>query len=266
MALIQPVENGKIPVKEEEEKETAAGNDLGYDEFLQLLCAEMQYQDPLEPTSNTEYVAQLATFSQMESMLNMQNSIESTKANNLVGKYVIVKTTSPTTGDTEAVAGFVDYVQYENNEKYIYINGDRYSLDDVYQVADTEYMEAVSLAEAFEASVAKFPDPDKLTLAYQEDFSNLYAVYDSLTTYQKTYIGEDAMTKFEQLDGTMAGLVFGSQILALPSVDEVTLESKTVVESLRKYYDSLTTFEKGYISEDNYNKLVALENRIAELE
>ncbi|MBP3488292.1 MAG: flagellar hook capping protein [Roseburia sp.] len=266
MALIQPVENGKIPTTEEEEKTTSAGNDLGYDEFLQLLCAEMQYQDPLEPTSNTEYVAQLATFSQMESMLNMQNSIESSKANDLVGKYVIVKTTSPTTGDTEAVAGFVDYVEYENNQKYLYINGTRYSLDDVYQVADTEYMEAISLAEAFAASVAKFPDADELTLAYQEDFSNLYAVYDSLTTYQKTYIDEETMTKFEQLDGTMAGLVFGSTVLSLPEVDELTLNDKTGVESLRKYYESLTTFEKGYISEDHYNKLVALESKLAELD
>ena len=92
MALVQAVENGKI-TESTTETTTSAGNDLGYDEFLQLLCAEMQYQDPLEPTSNTEYVAQLATFSQMESMLNMQNSIESTKANDLVGKYVIVKTT-----------------------------------------------------------------------------------------------------------------------------------------------------------------------------
>ena len=120
MALVQAVENGKI-TESTTETTTSAGNDLGYDEFLQLLCAEMQYQDPLEPTSNTEYVAQLATFSQMESMLNMQNSIESTKANDLVGKYVIVKTTSETTGETTAVAGFVDYVQYENNQKYIYV-------------------------------------------------------------------------------------------------------------------------------------------------
>ena len=73
MALVQAVENGKI-TESTTETTTSAGNDLGYDEFLQLLCAEMQYQDPLEPTSNTEYVAQLATFSQMESMLNMQNS------------------------------------------------------------------------------------------------------------------------------------------------------------------------------------------------
>ena len=78
MALVQAVENGKI-TESTTETTTSAGNDLGYGELLQLLCAEMQYQDPLEPTSNTEYVAQLATFSQMESMLNMQNGIESTK-------------------------------------------------------------------------------------------------------------------------------------------------------------------------------------------
>ena len=129
MALIQQVKDGKFidettgtgstsTKSSEKDKKT---NELGYDQFLQILCAEMQYQDPLEPTSNTEYVAQLATFSQMESMLNMQNSIESTKANDLVGKYVIVKTTSETTGETTAVAGFVDYVQYENNQKYIYV-------------------------------------------------------------------------------------------------------------------------------------------------
>ena len=45
MALVQAVENGKI-TESTTETTTSAGNDLGYDEFLQLLCAEMQYQDP----------------------------------------------------------------------------------------------------------------------------------------------------------------------------------------------------------------------------
>ena len=66
MALIQPVVDGKIPKDTSTTSKSDTSNDLGYDQFLQLLCAEMQYQDPLEPTSNTEYVAQLATFSQME--------------------------------------------------------------------------------------------------------------------------------------------------------------------------------------------------------
>ena len=211
MALVQAVEDGKIVSNTSSSEDTkASNNDLGYDQFLQLLCAEMQYQDPLEPTSNTEYVAQLATFSQMEAMLNMQNSIESSNANALVGKYVIVKTTSTSTGKTTAVAGFVDYVQYENGKQYLSINGSLYSIDDLYEVADTEYMEAVALGEAFTASVAKLPDADKLTLAWKEDVENLSTVYDSFSSYQKSYISKDTLTKFQELVATMKELVANS--------------------------------------------------------
>lgn len=260
MALIQAVENGTIVSTDEEETTTSAGGSLGYDEFLQLLCAEMQYQDPLEPTSNTEYIAQLATFTQVETMLNMQDTMETTYANDLVGKYVFINTSSTTD------AGFVDYVEYSNSSAYIYVNGTRYSVDDIYEVADSEYIEATTLAAAFDAAVAQFPDADKLTLDYQEDFANLYTVYDSLTTYQKSYISDDTMTKFEQLDGTMASLIFNCAVLALPSADDITLDDASNVANAREYYDSLTTYEKGYISDDYYNTLVELEDRLAELE
>ena len=56
------VDNGKLVTdyqakKKAKEADKNSGSSLGYDQFLTLLCAEMQYQDPLEPTSNTEYVA-----------------------------------------------------------------------------------------------------------------------------------------------------------------------------------------------------------------
>ena len=44
-------------------KDTKKNNtDLDVNDFLQLLVAQMQYQDPLEPTDNTQYIAQMATF------------------------------------------------------------------------------------------------------------------------------------------------------------------------------------------------------------
>lgn len=208
MAIIAQVENGKLLQNTSSSTtETANTNDLGYDQFLQLLCTEMQYQDPLEPTSNTDYVAQLATFSQMESMLNVQNTIQMSSANALVGKYVIVKSTSSVTGETTAEAGFVDYVQYENNKPYVSVNGNLYSFEDVFEVADTDYMEAVAIGEAFTASVNKLPDADKLTLAYQKDVENLATVYESLTSYQKSYVSSDALTKYNELVSTMKQLV-----------------------------------------------------------
>lgn len=69
MAIIQEVQNGKIveDTSESSSKKNGSkknvGNTMGQEQFLQLLVAQMQYQDPLEPTSNTEWVAQMATFS-----------------------------------------------------------------------------------------------------------------------------------------------------------------------------------------------------------
>ena len=200
MAIIAAVEDGKLVDSSSTttSSKTENSNDLGYDQFLQLLCAEMQYQDPLEPTSNTEYVAQLATFSQMEATLAMQNTIESSNANALVGQYVIIKTTSAT-GNTTATAGFVDYIQKENGEQKISVNGTLYSLSDVYQVADPEYIEATTLADAFIDAVAAVPGASVITLADKSDIKDLKTYYDSLNSYQKSYIDNDTLTKYNAL-------------------------------------------------------------------
>ena len=59
----------------------------------------MQNQDPLEPTSNTEWVSQYATFTQVEKMGEMAESVDLLRANDLVGKEVIMKVTSESTGE-----------------------------------------------------------------------------------------------------------------------------------------------------------------------
>ena len=104
MAITANVTNGKLdktnttPTQNRKTSSAkASGSNLGYDDFLKLLSAEMQYQAPLEPTSNTDYVAQKATFSQLEATLSMKESMASSKdqttksaALSLVGKEVIV--------------------------------------------------------------------------------------------------------------------------------------------------------------------------------
>lgn len=200
MALVAPVQDGKLTtdkIAAEKEKESEKSSELGYDQFLQLLCAEMQYQDPLEPSSNTDYVAQLATFSQVEATLNMQGSLQSSVANDLVGKYVLIKS-SDTTG-TQLAEGYVDYVEYDNGSQYLYINGSKYSVSDVYQVVDGDYMEATTVASAFAAAVAKLPDADKLTTSDIDSVKNLATVYNSLSSYQKQYIGTDTLKKYNEL-------------------------------------------------------------------
>ena len=68
---------------------------LGKDTFLKLLVAQLKYQDPSAPASNTEFMAQTAQFSQVEKMEQMltQNAAMLTSqsaltAGAMVGKYV----------------------------------------------------------------------------------------------------------------------------------------------------------------------------------
>jgi len=79
-----------------ETKQATAAPTLDYNAFLHLLIAQMRNQDPMEPMQSSDYVAQLATFSQVEktiqtneriaSLLNTNNLL---LAESLVGKTVI---------------------------------------------------------------------------------------------------------------------------------------------------------------------------------
>lgn len=144
MALVQPVQDGELvdtsgSSLSDSSKKTNSNSSLDKQAFLQLLVAQMKYQDPLEPTSNTEYIAQLATFSQLEATQNLQSSYEQSQASSLVGKPVIMQTTSKSTGDSYYSAGYVDAVVMSNGEPYLYINGSYFSLDDLNTVLDEEY-------------------------------------------------------------------------------------------------------------------------------
>lgn len=118
-----------------------AGGNLGKDAFLQLLVTQMKYQDPLNPQDNSEYVAQLATFSQLEELQNMSGTMQLSQATSLTGETVIMKTKSSVTGELGYVTGTVDYVVVENGKPYLCIEDNLYSIDDLDTVVDAEYWE-----------------------------------------------------------------------------------------------------------------------------
>ena len=99
---------------------SAAGQELDRDAFLRLLMTQMRNQDPLEPMDNAEMVAQLAQFTSLEQMNNLNESFEGLASNvdqlnfisaqGLIGKYV-----EGYNMDGEMHAGVVDSVTLDES-------------------------------------------------------------------------------------------------------------------------------------------------------
>lgn len=207
MALVQAVQDGKLVDTSASSttvssEKGATNNGLDKDAFLQLLVAQMKYQDPLQPTDNTEYISQLATFTQLEETQNVQDTLTQSQANDLVGKTVIMQSTS-TSGVTNTVTGVVDFVRYENGKTYLSVNDKLYNIDDLQMVADTDYMDAITLASTFKTAVASLPGKSQLTISDGEKVEKVRTMFDSLTDYQKEFIDQTDYAKFLEIEERM---------------------------------------------------------------
>ena len=208
MAVGAVIKDGKIveTASESSVKKAATSSGMDKDAFLQLLVAQMKYQDPLEPTSNTEYISQYATFSQVEQMQNMAATMELSRASSMVGKLVEVSTTD-SNGETKTIQGMVEYVTYENNKAYVSIEGTLYAADDVTSVIDETYQTAFDLAVAFATAMNKLPSLDMLTTDDAESIETLRSGYNALTSYQQSFISDELVKKLKEYVNRMDKLL-----------------------------------------------------------
>lgn len=208
MAVSAVVKDGKIEetMSESSVKKASSSSGMGKDAFLQLLVAQMKYQDPLEPTSNTEFISQYATFSQVEQMQNMAATMELTRASSMVGKLVAVETTDKM-GDVKQLQGMVQYVTYENGKAYVSIEGNLYSADDVTAIIDETYQNAFDLAVSFVAAMDKLPRVENLTIEDRESIETLQKGFNNMTSYQQSFISDEYIEKLQKYVAKMAELV-----------------------------------------------------------
>jgi flagellar basal-body rod modification protein FlgD len=237
---------------------SSSNNTVDSDTFLTLLVAEMQNQDPLEPTSNTEWVAQYAQFTQVETMNEMSESMDLLRANSLVGKDVIMKVTSSSTGDVTYASGTVDYVEVENGKPILVIGGNQYSLSDLDTVISDDYSEAYDLYTEFKANISSLPDVKYADTSYADKITSLYNQYNSeMTDYQKNFMTTYASDELTTLTSWVSalkklGIEFDTtETKTATSLDDILESFNTKMKAIMEKIDGLSAQVEAQGSSSN---------------
>lgn len=87
---------------------SSSTSSLGQDAFLQLLVTQLQYQDPLSPMDDKEFVAELAQFSSLEQLTEINTGIENLSSQNetqqLMGAVNFIGKTIEATGNAVSLS------------------------------------------------------------------------------------------------------------------------------------------------------------------
>ncbi|MFC7320449.1 flagellar hook assembly protein FlgD [Halobacillus campisalis] len=129
-------------------RKSTGSSDLGKDDFLKILMAQLQNQNPLDPMEDKEFVSQMAQFSSLEQMTNMSQMMEKFTNNQslmpviqysgLIGKEVTYPEYDQETGAVSQYnAGKVQSVSQADGEAFLTMdNGAEVAIEDINKVAE----------------------------------------------------------------------------------------------------------------------------------
>lgn len=109
--------------------------ELGKNDFLKLLIAQLKYQDPLNPMEDKEFIGQLTQFSTLEQITNMSSNLEKFLQNQ---QSQNIASASGMIGfdvrDSKGEGGIVTGISIEEDGTYLVIGDKKISINDVKKV------------------------------------------------------------------------------------------------------------------------------------
>lgn len=119
---------------------SAAGSAVASDKqmFLELLVAQLRYQDPLNPTSSADFLAQTAQFSTLESVQQMTSYTGELLASQLAfgASGLVGRKVSYADADGQTVTGTVDQVTFGSTGPRLTVDGVEISINDLISVTN----------------------------------------------------------------------------------------------------------------------------------
>ncbi|HEY9119450.1 MAG TPA: flagellar hook assembly protein FlgD [Marinobacter sp.] len=119
MSAINPADASDVLSKYKlDQQQTKSGNELGKNEFMELMIAQLKNQNPLEPQDNGEFISQLAQFSSLEEMQGLSGSVDDVanqfrstqalQASAMVGRTVLAPSSIGILGAEGKISGNVE--------------------------------------------------------------------------------------------------------------------------------------------------------------
>jgi len=194
-AFQQQRDTAKIREESSKEGPRNVGDIMGKHDFLMLLSAQLRFQDPLNPQSDADFASQLAQFSSLEQMQNMNETLgamSNYQAFSLVGKYVIAVAHVEHNGRMQLmeIPGVVDSVFTRDGITFAHVAGYDVPISTITDVFDSNSM---------------------ITSDMLIQTSN-----NLLGRTVKAYVGNPLTGKIEQFEGTVTRItVDGGRMFAL---------------------------------------------------
>jgi flagellar basal-body rod modification protein FlgD len=113
---------------------------LGKDDFLKILITQLQHQDPSHPLEDKEFIAQMAQFTSVEQLTNMNTEIKALRQSLGFSPAFIGKQISWTAMDAKGAkivkSGVVDGLIFKSSKQFASVNGEEVSLDQILKVTN----------------------------------------------------------------------------------------------------------------------------------
>ncbi|MDQ0430675.1 flagellar basal-body rod modification protein FlgD [Planomicrobium stackebrandtii] len=106
---------------------TEATNALGQDAFLKILVTQMKHQDPMEPLKDTEFIGQMAQFTSLEQLTNLNKTMTqfvSNQGSSSLADYAhLIGTSVKWESETGSGEGIVKALSSKNGELLAELEG-----------------------------------------------------------------------------------------------------------------------------------------------
>jgi flagellar basal-body rod modification protein FlgD len=116
---------------------SGAQQTLSQNDFLKLLVAQMENQDPLQPQSDTEMASQMAQFTSLTQTTAMSSSLSSMQANSLIGSTVTLQESNSNQTTSGVVQAVVQGAESSGGTPQVIVNGTAYDLSQILAITPT---------------------------------------------------------------------------------------------------------------------------------